>query len=366
MSSASYARMTLRIAVVAGCAALAAVYAAHVAAKQSGDNGTAFRSNHDMGELLDTLAGLGGRPVETLAPAQARVQPTPADAAAALLRREGKGADPARLVKDVHSVDGSLPGPAGALAIRTYTPAGTGPFPVIVYFPGGGWVLGGRDAYDGSARGLSRWAHAVVVSVDTRRAPEAKFPAQHDDALAAWTWVSDHAAALGGDPRRLALAGESAGGNLALATAVAARDRKLARPAAVLAIYPVVQFVNDETPSYIDSATARPLNKATLAWFRQQAFAGPRDLTDPRADVLRNDLHGLPPVTLINARIDPLRSDGDLLAQALRRAGVAVDHRVYDGVTHGFFGLAEVVGDARSAQARAGEDLKAAFRKVRG
>ena len=133
---------------------------------------------------------------------------------------------------------GTLPGP---LAVRIYTPAGSGPFPLLVYFHGGGWVLADQEVYDGGARGLAKGAQAVVVSVDYRLAPEAKFPAQHDDALATYKWAVQNAASINGDPRRLALAGESAGGNLAFATAIAARDQGLTRPAYVVAVYPIAQ-----------------------------------------------------------------------------------------------------------------------------
>ena len=365
MTSVSSSRGTARLALVASAAALACIYAAHVVARSADDNGTKFRSNHDMGQVLDALADLGGQPIETLTPAQARRQPTPADATRAVLEHKRESTDPARLVPGVKSVDGAIPGPAGELPIRTYTPAGKGPFPVVVYFHGGGWVLADKAVYDGGARGLAAQARAIVVSVDYRLAPEAKFPAQYDDAVAAYRWVAANAASFGGDPDKLALAGESAGGNLAVETAIAARDRHLPRPAAIVSVYPVVQLRNLDTASYADSATAKPLDKAMMGWFGDQVFANPQDRADPRVDLLKNDLHGLPPTTIISAQIDPLRSDGDLLAGALKSAGVKVDHAVFDGVTHEFFGMAAVVGDARSAQRKAGEDLRAAFRKAK-
>ena len=348
-------------AVVLACATVTHA----VAARQPPDNGTTYKSTHDMTRVLDTLSGLGGKPIETLTPAEARQQPTPTDAVMAVLKAEGKSTDPAQLVPGVKSVDSAIPGPGGNLPIRTYTPEGKGPFPVIVYFHGGGWVLADKNVYDGGARGLARQAEAIVVSVDYRRAPEAKFPAQYDDAVAAWKWVAGSAASFNGDPKRLALAGESAGGNLAVEAALAARDQKLTMPAAIVAVYPVVQLTNTDTPSYKDAAKAKPLNKAMMGWFGDQVFARPADKSDPRVDLLKNDLHGLPPVTLINAQIDPLRSDGDLLADALKKAGVKVDHKIYDGVTHEFFGMAAVVGDAKSAQEKAGGELKTAFRKIK-
>ena len=311
-----------------------------------------------MQAVLDAHAALGPKPIETLQPAVARQQPTPADAVAAVLKAQGKDAAPEVLVPGISAVDRSIPGPGGLLAVRVYTPAGSGPFPVIVYFHGGGWVLADKQVYDGGARGLAKQANAVVVSVDYRLAPEAKFPAQHDDALAAYRWVILHAASIKGDPRRLAIAGESAGGNLALATAMAARDQRLTAPLHVLAVYPIAQAVDLATPSYQDSGTAKPLNKAMMGWFTDKSFSKPENKKDPRIDLINANLKGLPSVTLINARIDPLRSDADLLAASLKKAGVNVEHKIYDGVTHEFFGMAAVVAKARQAQVFAGQQLK--------
>ena len=327
-------------------------------APSASKTGTAFKADADMQAVLDALAALGPKPIESLDPVEARKQPNPADAVMAVLRQQGRDTAPTALVPGVTSVDQSIAGPAGPLPIRIYTPAGAGPFPVIVYFHGGGWVLADKNVYDGGSRGLAKQAHAVVVSVDYRLAPEAKFPAQHDDALATYRWAAANAASIKGDPSRLALAGESAGGNLALATALAARDQRLPAPRHVLAVYPITQAGDLSTPSYRDSATAKPLNKAMMVWFADKAFSKPEDKKDPRIDLVHADLKGLPPVTLINARIDPLRSDADLLAAALKKAGVKVSHKIYDGVTHEFFGMAAVVKKARDAQAYAGQELK--------
>ena len=203
--------------------------------------GTKYKADADMQGVLDTLAGLGGKPIETLDPAEARRQPTPTDAVTAILKKQGKDTSPTALVPGVTSVEQTIPGPAGQLPIRIYTPAGAGPFPIVVYFHGGGWVLADKNVYDGGARGIAKEANAVVVSVDYRLAPEAKFPAQHDDALATYKWAAANAAVLNGDPKRLALAGESAGGNLALATAISVRDQGLALPVHVLSVYPIAQ-----------------------------------------------------------------------------------------------------------------------------
>jgi len=323
--------------------------------------GTRYPADADMQGVLDALAALDPKPIETLEPSEARRQPTAADAIIAVLKQQGKETAPSMLVPGVTSTDQTLPGPAGQLPVRIYTPAGAGPFPMVVYFHGGGWVLADKNVYDAGARGLAKQANAVVVSVDYRLAPEAKFPAQHDDALATYKWATANATVLNGDVRRIALAGESAGANLALATAIGVRDQRLPAPVHVVAVYPIAQASNLATPSYQDSERARPLNKAMMEWFISTTVAKAADRQDPRIDLVNADLKDLPAVTLINARIDPLRSDADLLAAALRKAGVKVEHRIYDGVTHEFFGMAALVAKARQAQAFAGQQLKQAF-----
>ena len=323
--------------------------------------GTRYKADADMQAVLDELASLGGKPIETLTPEEARKQPTPTDAVMSLLRKQGKDTTPTVLVPGVTSVDREIDGAAGKIPARVYTPAGAGPFPVVVYFHGGGWVIASKEVYDGGARGLSKQANAVVVSVDYRLAPEARFPAAHDDALAAYRWALANAASINGNPRLVALAGESAGGNLAVATAIAARDANLQKPTHVLAVYPVGQTGNLNTASYVDSATAKPLNKPMIEWFVDKTISKPADKTDPRLDLANANLRGLPPVTILNAQIDPLREDGAILQAALRKAGVKVDRKVYDGVTHEFFGMAAVVKDAASAQAAGGKALRASF-----
>jgi acetyl esterase len=320
--------------------------------------GTKYNADSDMQAVLDTLAAMKGKPLETLEPAEARKQPTPTDAVIAILKKQGKDTTPTALVPGVSSADSTIQGPAGPLPVRVYTPAGNGPFPVVVYFHGGGWVIANLNVYDGGARGIAKAAHAVVVSVDYRLAPEAKFPAQHEDALATYKWAVANAASIHGDPKRMAIVGESAGGNLALATAMAARDQNLTMPLHVVSVYPIAQATDLSTPSYVDSAQAKPLNKPMMEWFAKHALGNPADKKDPRIDLVNANLKGLPPVTLISARIDPLRSDADLLEASLKKAGVKVEHKIYDGVTHEFFGMAAVVAKAKDAQNFAGEQLK--------
>ena len=323
--------------------------------------GTAPKADADMQAVLDELAQLGGKPIETLTPAEARKQPTPSDAVMSLLKKQGKDTSPSALVPGVTSVDREIPGAAGNLPARVYTPDGAGPFPVVVYFHGGGWVIGDKQVYDGGARAISKLAQAVVVSVDYRLAPEAKFPAAWDDALAAYKWVAGNAASIKGDPKRLALAGESAGGNLAIATAVAARDAKLQPPTHVLAVYPVGQTGNLNTKSYKDSANAKPLNKPMIEWFVDKLLAKPADKADPRLDLVNAKFAGLPPVTIVSAQIDPLREDGAILETALKRAGVKVQRKLYSGTAHEFFGMGAAVKKAADAQKFGSEALRASF-----
>ncbi|MES2992320.1 MAG: alpha/beta hydrolase [Pseudomonadota bacterium] len=355
----------LRSLFLLGAVALAA--SALVSRVQAADNaktatGTKYKAGRDMQEVLDTLGALNGKPIETLEPADARKQPTPTDAVMAVLKKRGIDSSPTALVPGVTSKDIEIAGPAGQLPVRIYTPQGTGPFPIVVYYHGGGWVIADKDVYDGGARGLAKQSNAIVVSVDYRLAPEAKFPAQHDDALATYKWAAQNAASFNGDPKRMALAGESAGGNLAIATAMAARDQNLTKPMHIVSVYPIAQATDLSTPSYVDSATAKPLNKPMMEWFAKHALRSDADKKDPRIDLVNADLKGLPPVTLINAQIDPLRSDSDLLEAALKKAGVKVEHKVYAGTTHEFFGMAAVVPEAKQAQALAGKSLKAALK----
>ena len=222
-----------------------------------------------------------------------------------------------------------------------YKPAaakGTGPLPVIVYYHGGGWVIADLKTYDATPRFLSKQLNAIVVSVEYRHAPEAKFPAQHDDANMAYAWVLKNAAAWGGDPMHVALAGESAGGNLAVATAIHARDMGIAMPVAILSVYPIANS-DPMTPAKVKYANARPLNGAMLKWFNYYVFKDMSETKDPRIDLVHADLHGLPPVTIVNAELDPLQSDGVTLATALRSAGVSVEQRTFPDVTHEFFGM---------------------------
>ena len=312
------------------------------------------RIGRDQQRVLDELSALHGKPIEGLSAAEARKQPSPADAVLALLKKDGKPTMP----EAVGSVDDrTIPGPGGALPVRIYTPAGSGPFPVIVYFHGGGFVIATNDTYDGSARALTNAAKAIIVSVEYRKAPEHKFPAAHDDALAAWKWVVANAKSLRGDTAHIAIAGESAGGNLAVATAVSAKALGLSTPVAILAVYPITQH-DTTTQSYTENATAKPLSRSMMTWFFDKYTRTSADGENPRLNLLRADLTGLPPTTIVTAQFDPLRSDGDMLADRLKAAGVSVEIRNFNGVAHEFFGQGALVPAAREAVAYAAGGLR--------
>jgi acetyl esterase len=355
---------SLSAALIAGAVMTSAVAADD---KQPGKVSTAIakataavRADADMKAVLDAQAAMKPKAIEKLTPAEARMQPTPTDAVNAVLKAKGMSTDPEQLVPGVKAMDITVDGAAGKLPATVYTPDGAGPFPVVVYFHGGGWVIADRKVYDGGARGIAKEANAVVVSVDYRQAPENKFPAAWDDALAAYKWALSNAASIKGDPKRIALAGESAGGNLAVATAIAAREAGLQQPAHVLAVYPVAQ-TSLNTESYIENALAKPLNRAMVAWFVGHLTNSKEQLKDTRLSLIDAKLDGLPPVTIINARIDPLRSDGSKLEEALKKANVSVERKEMAGVTHEFFGMAAVVQKAKEAQAFAGQRLQQAF-----
>ncbi|QCB44228.1 alpha/beta hydrolase [Sphingomonas sp. PAMC26645] len=313
----------------------------------------------DMQVVLDQLAALGGKPIETLTPAVARMQPSAADGAKQVMIKHGLSATPDATVTTRDVAYGS---DANQFA-RIYKPASLANaknLPVVVYYHGGGWVIATVDTYDAAPRLLAKQLGAIVVSVEYRHAPEFKFPAQHDDAAAAYRWTLQNAASWGGDPRKIAVAGESAGGNLAVATAIYARDNRLTTPLHIVSVYPIANS-SMTLPSRMDSANAKPLNGAMLKWFGYYYQTTPADAQDPRLNLVKANLRGLPPTTIINAQIDPLRSDGETLAAAMRAAGDKVEQRTFPGVTHEFFGMGMVVRGAQDANTLAIARLKAAF-----
>lgn len=320
-------------------------------------------ANPEMQKVLDKLGTLGGKPIETLTAVEARKQPTPADAVKGTLTDQGKSTAPEAVAK---VEDKMIPGAAGQQAARIYTPKATGgAMPVILYFHGGGWVIASKDVYDATPRALANLTHAIIVSVDYRSGPENKFPAAHDDALAEYKWVLANAASLGGDPARVAVAGESAGGNLAASVSMAARDQKLQMPVHELLVYPVAGY-DMNTASYQENADAKPLSKPMMSWFFKQYLNSPADGKDPRISLVSADLQGMPETTIVSAQIDPLRSEGEQLAKQLKAAGVRVEQKTWKGVTHEFFGMGAAVPEAKEAEQWAGARLAKAFSTGKG
>ncbi|RYZ48843.1 MAG: alpha/beta hydrolase, partial [Proteobacteria bacterium] len=306
----------------------------------------ADKPNKQMQEVYDAMKAKGGKPIETLDAKEARLQPSPADAVATMMAAKNIKVDKSKVVAEDIMIDGA----AGKIAARVYKPAmRKANLPLIVYYHGGGFVIATNDTYDASARALSEQTEAVVLSVEYRKAPENKFPAAHDDAFAAYQWGLKNATSLGADASRVAVAGESAGANLALNTAIKARDMKVQLPVHELLVYPVAG--NDmNTQSYKDNADAKPLNKPMMAWFVKNYTRTPADAKDSRINLMEANFKGLNPATIITAQIDPLRSEGKGLSEKMGAQGVKVNYKNYEGVSHEFFGMAAVLDEAKSAQ----------------
>ncbi|SEO79813.1 acetyl esterase [Halogranum amylolyticum] len=245
--------------------------------------------------------------------------------------------------------DYAFDGPDGDVPVRVYRPEVTTPAPTVVFYHGGGWTLGTLDSADDLCRNLARRVGAVVVSVDYRLAPEHPFPAGLDDAAAALAWVAEHAATFGGDPERLAVAGTSAGGNLAAAVALRAREFDGPDVAHQALLYPITDRAFD-TDSYSQNADGPLLTRADMEWFWAQYLRSPVDGANPYASVLRApDLSELPPATVVTAGFDPLCDDGAAYADRLADAGVDVAHQHHPTMAHGFLSLSDAVDVADTA-----------------
>jgi acetyl esterase len=297
--------------------------------------------------LLDLLIAAGGPPLTEQTP----------EAARAMFRAMSAMNPPGETVASVE--DRAIPGPAGELPVRIYRPDGDGPFPGLVWFHGGGWVIGDLDTGDSSLRALCNRAGVVIVSIDYRLAPEHRFPAPADDCFAATRWVAEHAADLGIDAARLAVGGDSAGGNLAAATTLRCRDEGGPALAFQLLVYPVTDCTLTQ-PSHVENAEGYLLTHASMGWFVDH-YLGDADAKEPIASPLHaDDLNGLPPALIFTAEFDPLRDEGEAYAARLAEAGVAVDQVRVDGQIHGFWGMLGILDDAAVAIDRAGGALRAA------
>jgi acetyl esterase len=267
--------------------------------------------------------------------------------------------DPATLAP-VRSVEALvLPGPAGELAARVYRPHADNPLPTILFFHGGGFVIGDLDTHEDHCRLLAAEVGAVVLAVEYRLAPEHPFPAAYEDCLAAVRWAGEHVGEIGGDAAGLVVAGDSAGGNLAAAVALAVRDGG-PELAAQLLIYPGTDFRDgDAHLSRAENGEGLFLTAEDMRWFGDAYVPDPADRTDPRASVLlAPDLSGAAPAVVLTGEYDPLRDEGEAYAAALQAAGVRVDLRRYDGLIHGFFGMGPVSPAAAAAVADACQALR--------
>ncbi len=303
-------------------------------------------------QVIDALAASDFKPVYEQTPAEARAQYE------RMVEARGVVSAPVGTVEAR-----TVPGPAGDLPVRIYRPdLDARALPVLVYFHGGGHVIGNLDTHDAVARNLCNGAGCVVVSVDYRLAPEHKFPAAAEDAFAAVQWCAEHGAEFGVDPRRMAIGGDSAGGNLAAVAALMARDAGGPAIRIQVLVYPVTDYACD-TASFGTYAEGYGLLEArSMRWFRDHYLRGEADRLDWRAAPLRaGDLSGLPPVLVLTAQCDVLRDEGEAYAQRLRAAGVDVEYRECEGMIHGFFTMAPAIDGAVRAQARVCDALERAF-----
>jgi acetyl esterase len=297
--------------------------------------------------ILDLINATGFGDISEMEPAEVR----------ALMASLSVGESPVHVDR---VEDRTIPGPAGDLPIRVYAPAGDGPRPVLVWYHGGGWVIGSIDTHDGLCRELADAVGCVVVSVEYRLAPEHRFPCAVEDARAALEWVHAHAREIGADPDRVALGGDSAGGHLAAVTALAARDAGLPVVFQVL-VYPALEY-EFERPSMIENAEGYMLTTSAMRWFYGHYLNDPSEGEDWRVSPIRHDrLGGVAPAFVVTAEFDPLRDQGRAYADALAAAGVPVTSTTYDGVFHGFFSMSVLIERSKVAVDDASALLRDAF-----
>ncbi|HLX38772.1 MAG TPA: alpha/beta hydrolase [Candidatus Binataceae bacterium] len=299
--------------------------------------------------LLKQMESAGAPPLNTLAPADAR------RLTAAMFTVPLGSEEPVRKVENR-----SIPGPAGQIPVRIYTPTGAGPFPMLVFIHGGGFVICDLDSHDAACRSLTNQANCVTVSIDYRLAPEHKFPAAVEDSYAAALWVSEHAKELNGDANRMAIGGDSAGGNLSAVVSMLARDAGKPKICFQLLVYPATD-AHRNTESH-RKFTDYFLTRDMIDYFIGHYLRGEADKNDPRMSIaLAKNFKGLPPAHIITAEFDPLRDEGEAYAETLRKAGVAATVTRYPGMIHGFFTMANLLDQGKKAVAEAATALRKAF-----
>ena len=314
----------------------------------------------DMRNVVLLYDDIKGTRLEQLSPQDARQQFAAQDAAKGLARGLGTAPSATPVGKVVDGM--TIPGHSGKqIPIRIYYPEGSGPFPVVVYFHGGGFVIATIDTYDESARSLCVNAKAIVVSVEYSKAPEAPFPAAREDAIDAYRWVTSNISAYNGIPSKVAVAGESAGGNLATEVAIAARNQELQMPTHELLVYPETTSNLQQTSDLLYTNSTLPLYTALLPYFDKQ-YVPAGEATNPHVAPIYANLKKLPPTTIIAAELDPLESDGEVYRDALKAAGDTVTYRLYTGVTHEFFGMGAVVAKAKAAELFGAAQIAASFK----
>jgi acetyl esterase len=304
-------------------------------------------------KVADALAALNLKPVEESTPDEARES----------MRSRTAALGP---VEDVAAVaEHRVPVAGGEIAVRVYSPGGSGPHPGLVFYHGGGWVIGDLVTHDGICRSLANAARCAVASVDYRLAPEHRYPVAAEDSYAGFQWILGHAAQLAIDPRRVAVGGDSAGGNLAAVVSLMARDRGTPLPVFQALVYPVTDY-NLDTPSYRENATGYVLTREGMRWFFRQYLAREEQGREPYASPLRaSSLAGLPPALVQTAECDPLRDEGEAYAARLREAGVSVTITRYAGMFHGFIRMTRILDKAQAALDEIADSLRKAFAAAR-
>ena len=278
----------------------------------------------------------------------------------AALRESMAAGNVASPIQLAEITDRSVPGPAGEIPVRIYRPSTEPGLPVVVFFHGGGWVVGDLESHDHGARAIASKAECVVVAVDYRLAPEHKFPAALDDCWAVTEWVATHADELGVDATRLAVAGDSAGGNLAAVVTNRSRTVDTVQIIHQALIYPVTD-ATCARPSMVENAEGYMLTADGMRWFNGHYANSEADFTDPRYSPLFDELAGAAPAIVITAGFDPLRDQGIAYAEALGAAGVEVDHINYETMFHGFFTMDAAIDVATEAQDAVAAALRTAF-----